>query len=112
MTKGEMREKLVRPRSSVFGKWSTNLTLGFLSFFCVIFSYFIYLFRLCWLFVSVRGPSLVAVSRDYPLVACTGFSLRGFSHCRAWAVGLMDFSSHVAHRLSCPETCGIFPDHG
>lgn len=62
----EMRGKLVRPRSGVFGKY---LTLSFLSFFPLIFSYFIYLFRLCWVFVSVRGPSLVAVSRDCSLVA-------------------------------------------
>ena len=62
----EMRGKLVRPRSGVFGK---HLTLSFLSFFPLIFSYFIYLFRLCWVFVSVRAPSLVAVSRDCSLVA-------------------------------------------
>ena len=65
----EMRGKLVRPRFGVFGKLSTNLTLSFLSFFPLTFSYFIYLFRLCWVFVSVRGPSLVAVSRACSLVA-------------------------------------------
>ena len=55
-------------------------------------------FWLRWVFVAARGLSLVAVSRVYTLLRCTGFSLRwllllrsmgskrtGFSSCGAWA---------------------------
>ena len=33
------------------------------------------LFWLCWVFVAVRGLSLVALSRDYSSLRCLGFSL-------------------------------------
>ena len=36
---------------------------------------FIY-FWLCWVFVAVPGLSLVASSRGYPSLRCTGFSMR------------------------------------
>ena len=51
-----------------------------------------------------RGYALVAVCRL--LVAVSGFSF-----CRAWALERSGFSScgTRAHRLSCPEVCGIFP---
>ena len=35
----------------------------------------------------------------------------GFSCCRAWALGLMGFSSWGAG-LSCSVACGIFPEQG
>ena len=35
----------------------------------------------------------------------------GFSCCRAWTPGALA-SAAVAHRLSCPVACGIFPDQG
>ena len=39
-----------------------------------LFIYFIYLW-LCWVFVAVRGLSLVAASRGYSSLYCAGFSL-------------------------------------
>jgi len=33
------------------------------------------LFWLCWVFVAVRGLSLIALSRDYSSLQCLGFSL-------------------------------------
>ena len=64
------------------------------------------------------GPSLVAGSRGYSSLRCTGLSLSGFSCCRAWALGA-GFSSCgllasivVAHGLSCSVACGIFLDQG
>ena len=38
-------------------------------------SNFFFFFRLCWVFVAVRGLSLVAASRGYSLLWCAGFSL-------------------------------------
>ena len=50
------------------------------------------------------------------LLLCMGFSCSlwaspcsGFCCCRAEALGYMG-SVVVAHRLSCPTACGIFPD--
>ena len=67
---------------------------------------------LCWVFVSVRGLSLVAASGGYSLLQCAGFSLRwllllwimgsrrvGFSSCGARA------SVVVARGLS---SCGLW----
>ena len=54
-------------------------------------------FWLHWIFVAVRGISLVAASRGYSSLRCTGFSLQwllllrstgsrltGFSSCGSW----------------------------
>ena len=63
---------------------------------------FIYLW-LCWVFVSVRGLSLVAASGGHSssrplLLRSTG------SRCAGSAI--------VAHGPSCSAACGIFPDQG
>ena len=71
---------------------------------------FIY-FWLCWVFVSVRGLSLVAASRGHSSLRCAGLSLsrplllRSTSSRRAGSVV-------VAHGPSCSAACGIFPDQG
>ena len=44
---------------------------------------FIYLFRLCWVFVAVIGLYLVAESRGYFLVTVHGLLIAGTSHCGA-----------------------------
>ena len=97
------------------------------------FYLFIY-FWLRWVFVAARGLSLVAVSRGYSSLWCTGFSLwwlliavashcGGFSCCRARALGTWASvvvahglqstgSVVVVHGLSCSAACGIFPDQG
>ena len=59
---------------------------------------FILFFWLCWVFIAVRGLSLVATSGGYSSLQCAGFSLQwllllqsvgsgrmGFSSCGAWA---------------------------
>ena len=78
------------------------------------FYLFIYLFIylwLCWVFVSVRGLSPVAASRDHSPSRCAGLSpsrpllLRSTGSRRAGSVV-------VAHGLSCSAACGIFPDQG
>ena len=71
---------------------------------------FIY-FWLCWVFVSVWGLSLVAVSGGHSSSRCAGLSLlrplllRSTGSRRAGSVV-------VAHRPSCSVACGIFPDQG
>ena len=83
----------------------------FLTFFGGVFIYlFIYLW-LCWVFVPVRGLSLVAASGGYSSSRCVGLSplrpllLRSTGSRRAGSVV-------VAHRPSCSAACGIFPDQG
>ena len=74
------------------------------------FYLFIYLW-LCWVFVSVRGLSLVAASGGHSSSRCTGLSLSlplllrsTGSRCAGSVI--------VAHGPSCSAACGIFPDQG
>ena len=86
------------------------------SFFFFLNFGFIYLFVfnylwLCWVFVSVRGLSLVAASGGHSSSRCTGLSssrpllLRSTGSRRAG-------SAIVAHGPSCSVARGIFPDQG
>ena len=79
-------------------------------FFKLLFIYlFIYLW-LCWVFVSVRGLSLVA-SGGHSSSRCTDLSL-------SWPLLLRSTSSRragsvvVAHGPSCSVAYGILPDQG
>ena len=80
------------------------------SFFIFIFYLFIY-FWLCWVFVSVRGLSLVAASgghssSQYAVLSLSRpLLLRSTGSRRAGSV-------IVAHGPSCSAACGIFPDQG
>ena len=75
---------------------------------------FIYLFMylwLCWVFVSVRGLSLVAASGGHSSLQCVGLSLsrplllQNTGSRRAGSV-------IVAHGPSCSAACGMLPDQG
>ena len=55
--------------------------------FLIKFHLFIY-FWPCWVFIAARGFSLAMVRAALQL-QYTGFSLHGFSWCRAWAIGSM-----------------------
>ena len=78
--------------------------------FFLIYFLFIY-FWLCWVFVSVRGLSLVAVSGDHSSSRCTGLSLS--QPLLLWSTGSRRAGSVVvAHGPSCPAACGILPDQG
>ena len=74
------------------------------------FYLFIY-FWLCWVFVSVRGLSLVVASGGHSSSRCAGLSpsrplpLRSTGSRRAGSVV-------VAHGTSCSAACGILPDQG
>ena len=75
----------------------------------IFFFKFIYLW-LCWVFISVRGLSLVA-SGGHSSSRCAGLSL-------SWPLLLQSTGSRragsvvVAHGPSCSAACGIFPDQG
>ena len=81
-----------------------------MAIFLLVSFLFIY-FWLCWVFVSVRGLSLVAASGGHSSSRCAGLSpsrpllLRSTGSRRAGSVA-------VAHGLSCSVACGIFPDQG
>ena len=84
---------------------------GFCFFFFKVPLYlFIYLW-LCWVFVSVRGLSLVAASGGHSSSRCAGLSL-------SWPLPLRSTGSRragsviVAHGRSCSAACGLFPDQG
>ena len=83
-------------------------------FFVYLFIYlFIYLFYLwlCWVFVSVRGLSLVVASGGHSSSQSAGLSLsrplwlQSTGSRRAGSV-------IVAHGPSCSAACGILPDQG
>ena len=75
------------------------------------FFLFIFYLLLCWVFVSVRGLSLVVASGGHSSSRCTGLSL-------SWPLLLRSTGSRcagsavVAHGPSCSAACGIFPDQG
>ena len=66
---------------------------------------------MCWVFVSVRGLSLVAASGGHSSSRCAGLSL-------SWPLLLRSTGSRragsviAAHGPSCSAACGIFPDQG
>ena len=74
---------------------------------------FIYLFYfwLCWVFVSVRGLSLVVASGGHASSRCAGLSLSRPLLLRSTGSGHAG-SVIVAHGSSCSAACGIFPDQG
>ena len=71
---------------------------------------FIY-FWLCWVFVSVRGLSLVVASGGHSSSRCAGLSLSRHLLLRS-TVSRRAGSVIVAHGPSCSAACGIFPDQG
>ena len=87
-----------------------QLPCPFIYFFFFNFYLFIY-FWLCWVFVSVRGLSLVVASGGHSSSRCAGLSLW-------WPLPLRSTGSRragsvvVAHGPSCSAACGIFPDQG
>ena len=92
--------------------WNSCLSHCFvLCFFKMGFIYLFIYFWLCWVFVSVRGLSLVVASGGHSSSRCAGLSLsrplllRSTGSRRAGSV-------IVAHGPSCSAACGILPDQG
>ena len=84
------------------------INLGF--FFKLWIYLFIYLW-LCWVFVSVRGLSLVVTSGGHSSSRCVGLSL--LRPLLLWSTGSRRAGSVIlAHGPSCSAACGIFPHQG
>ena len=83
------------------------LNFGFIYLFIYLFIYF----WLRWVFVSVRGLSLVAASGGHSSSRCAGLSLSRPLLLRS--TGSRSAGSVVvAHGRSCSAACGILPDQG
>ena len=65
----------------------------------------------CWVFVSVRGLSLVAASGGHSSSRCASLSLSRPLLLQSTGSGRAG-SAAVAHGPSCSAACGIFPDQG
>ena len=75
-----------------------------------------------WVFVAMRGLSLVVASRGYSWLWCLGFPFWWLLLLRSAGSRYIDLSSCcsraleqgivvVAHRLGCSTACGIFPGY-
>ena len=84
-------------------------TPSFLLFFFLKYL-FIYLW-LCWVFISVRGLSLVAASGGHSSSRCAGLSLSRPLLLRSTGSRRAG-SAVVVHGPSCSAARGIFPDQG
>ena len=87
------------------------IMFGVFFFFFFKFIYLFIYFWLCWVFVSVRGLSLAAVSGGHSSSRCAGLLL-------SWPLLLRSTGSRragsviLAHGSSCSAACGIFRDQG
>ena len=97
-------------KSFIVSSLTFRSLMHFFFFFFFKFYLFIYLW-LCWVFVSVRGFSLVAAGGGHSSSWCAGLSL-------SWPLLLRSTGSRragsviVAHGPSCSAACGILPDQG
>ena len=81
------------------------------SFFFFFFKLYLFIFWLCWVFVSVRGLPLVVASGGHSSSRCAGLSLS--RPLLLWSTGSRCTGSViVAHGPSCSAACGILPDQG
>ena len=80
-------------------------------FFKFIYYLFIIYFWLCWVFISVRGLSLVAASGGHSSSPCAGLLLSRPLLLRSTSSRCAG-SVVVAHGPSCSAARGIFSDQG
>ena len=105
------KKKRIQCWSPGAGVWGIGEMLFKDTNFFLIFIYLFTYLWLCWVFVSVRGLSLVAASGGHSSSRCMGLSLsrpllfRSTGSRRAGSV-------IVAHGPSCSTACGILPDQG
>ena len=92
------------------GKGSTSVWRVECIFLKNLFIY-LFIFWLCWVFVSVRGLSLVVASGGHSSSWCVGLSLS--CPLLLWSTGSRCTGSVVVtHGPSRSVACGIFPDRG
>ena len=98
------------PRT-LFDALESTAQRAFLELFFFFNFIYLFIYWLCWVFVSVQGLPLVAASGGHSSSRCAGLSpsrpllLRSTGSRRAGSVV-------VAHGPSCSTACGIFPDQG
>ena len=102
---GKMSPQIFSPFLLFFFIYLLIYLFEFLLF--IIINLFIYLW-LCWVFVSVRGLSLVAASGGHSSSRCAGLSLSQPLLSRS-TDSRRTGSVVVAHGPSCSVACGIFP---
>ena len=83
----------------------------FFFFYKFILFFYLFYFWLCWVFVSVRGLSLVAASGDHSSSRCVGLSLSRRLLLRSTGSRRAGLAL-VAHGPSRSAACGILPDQG
>ena len=103
-----MNASFERHRHLVEGWWVDKKYLVFFFFFLIFLFFY---FWLCWVFVSVRGLSLVAASGGHSSSQCAGLSLSRPLLLRSTGSRCAG-SVVVAHGPSCSAACGIFPEQG
>ena len=105
LLQGHVRRRVTHAQKTELPKVSAK---HFIYLFIYLFIYYLWL---CWVFVSVRGLSLVVASGGHSSSRCAGLSLlqplllRSTGSRRAGSV-------IVAHGPSCSAAYGIFPDQG
>ena len=77
----------------------------------LFFFFFLIYFWLCWVFISVRGLSLVVASGGHSSSRCAGLSLSRPLLLRSTGSRHVG-SVVVVHGPSCSAACGTFPDQG
>ena len=77
----------------------------------LFFFFFFFNLWLCWVFVSVRGLSLIAASGGHSSSRCAGLSLSRPPLLRSTGSRCAG-SAIVAHGPRRSAACGIFPDQG
>ena len=97
-----------KPTLTSIQLWQSHICWDF--FFYKFIYLFIYLW-LCWVFVSVRGLSLVVASRGHSSSRCAGLSLSRPLLLRSTGSRCAG-SVVVPHGPSCSAACGIFPEQG
>ena len=82
-------------------------TWTFIFYFILFLNFYLFIYLwLCWVFVSVRGLSLVVASGGHSSSRWAGLSLSRPLLLRSAGSVVM------AHGPSCSAACGIFPDQG
>ena len=96
---------------SIYNRQLGKFCNSYYFYFFFFFNKCIYLFCLCWVFVSVRGLSPVAASRGHSSSRCADLLLS--RPLPLQSTGSRRASSVVvAHGPSCSVSCGIFPNQG
>ena len=104
--------KKMKPVTWIDTNTSISCYICFFFFFNNVFVFYLFIYLwLCWVFVSVWGPFLVAASGGRSSSRCAGLPLS--RPLLLWNTGSRRAGSAiVAHGPSCSAARGILPDQG